>query len=246
MKIGIMQPYFLPYLGYFQLMAHVDIWVIFDQVQFIDKGWVNRNRILHPDESKQWQFITVPLSKRGQFDYINTLSIHNDAKWKKQIRGKFDYWRKKAPYFKASMELLDECLALETDSLGDLLAHSLATTNQYLGISTPLVVQSKENMPIDSVEHAGQWALEIAKHYGADEYINPCGGAVIFKQQEFDEHNIQLKFLRPELKAYSQRRNQFVPGLSIIDVLMWNSIEEVQRMLSDDFRICSQNEVLSE
>jgi hypothetical protein len=238
-----MQPYFMPYIGYFQLMNHVDKWVIFDRVQFIDKGWVNRNRILHPDQSKQWQFITVPLSKRGQFSNICDISIHNQQKWQMQVKGKLEYLRKKAPYFRVTMDWLDECLSSDTTSLSEMLSHSLITTAQYLGIDTPIVTQSSENIAIDEAEHAGQWALNIAKFYGANEYVNPCGGVSIFRQSEFDESNIKLSFLETELKPYTQQRD-FVAGLSIIDVLLWNSVSDVKKALQEDFRIRSHQELL--
>ena len=94
MKLGIMQPYLFPYVGYFQLMNAVDRWIAFDEIQFIDKGWINRNRILHPDPVKQWQFLTVPLSKRGQFDKICNISIKEELDWRSQIFGKLTMYKK--------------------------------------------------------------------------------------------------------------------------------------------------------
>ena len=93
MKLGIMQPYFFPYIGYFQLMKHVDQWVVFDDIQFIDKGWINRNRILHPDTKKQWLYITLPLHKRKQFDKICNIHIKSEINWKEEILGRLTAYK---------------------------------------------------------------------------------------------------------------------------------------------------------
>ncbi|GAB1620161.1 WbqC family protein [Agarivorans albus] len=244
MKIGIMQPYFLPYLGYFQLMNEVDQWVVFDDVQFIDKGWVNRNRVLHPNENKEWQFLGIPLSKRGQFDKIKDVKIHNVQDWKEQMAAKLTFLKKSAPYYFSTMKLLNECLSIDTDNLSQQVIYSLKVVSDYLGISTPISIQSKENIPVSKVEHPGQWALKIAQYYQADTYINPPGGHSIFNQQEFDEANIELAFLISNLKPYSQNRVNFVEGLSIIDLLMWNSLSDVKAMLNNEFAIKSKSDLV--
>ena len=243
MKIGIMQPYFFPYIGYFQLMNYVDQWIVFDQVQFIDKGWINRNRILHPDARKEWQFITVPLKKRGQFTNIQELRINTDQAWVDNIMGKLSAY-KKAPYFEQTRDFVRDCLLEHQDeSLSQLLVMTLSKTARELGINTPINVQSEMKLNLPEITHPGQWALEISKKLNAHEYINPTGGSEIFNEDEFKGAGISLRFLKPELSSYVQRRGFFTPGLSIIDVMMWNDRSTIQEMLNLDYKILTKQEI---
>lgn len=234
-----MQPYFFPYIGYFQLMAAVDRWVVFDDIQFVEKGWINRNRVLHPEPAKVWQFITLPLDKRGRFDKIRDISIKADAKWREQILGKLTLYKRKAPHYKQTVDFVSSCLDTDECNLSRFITRSLRMTSDFLGIDTPIEVQSEMDLSLDDVEHAGQWALRISEALGASEYINPYGGMEIFKEPEFRAAGIKLTFLRPELERYVQRRDGFVPGLSIIDVLMWNDRETVREMLGRGYELLS-------
>lgn len=237
-----MQPYFFPYLGYFQLMDISDEWVIFDNVQFIDKGWVNRNRILHPDPEKSWQYITIPLSKRRQFSKINEIAISNNQRWVDSILGKLTIY-KKAPHYNNTIRFVEECLADTEGNLGVLLEKTLRKTARYLGIGTPVSSFSKKDWKLPEIKHPGQWALEISKVKKADKYINLYGGSEIFSQEEFDEAGIKLEFLKPVLNSYPQYRGRFIEGLSIIDIMMWNDIDSIQGMLKNDFSLYSKNEI---
>jgi hypothetical protein len=242
MKIGIMQPYFLPYIGYFQLMNHVDKWVVFDDIQYIDKGWINRNRILHPNPEKKWQYIGIPVCRARQSDKITTVQIDNSKKWKKNILGKLTCYKRKAPYYRGTMDLVTECLHPETTNLSDYLAGTLQIVANYLGISTEISRQSHLDLSLETIEHPGQWALQISHKMGAKQYINPSGGSQLFIDSEFAELGVTLRFLRAKLSPYVQRCGYFVPGLSIIDVLMWNSIEEVKTMLDLDYDLLSSRD----
>jgi len=230
MKLGIMQPYFFPYIGYFQLMKAVDEWVFFDDIQFIDKGWINRNRILHPEVEKEWQFITIPLAKRGQFDQIVDITIKQDGKWKQQILGKLGAFKKKAPFYKRAYHLVSKCLEQDEDNLSRFLISTLKETAELLDISVKYHVQSEMNLALGDIEHPGQWALRISEKMQANEYVNPVGGKHIFNNKEFVQADIKLSFLQPVIEQYPQRRPEFVSGLSIIDVLLWNDLEQVRDM----------------
>lgn len=243
MKLGIMQPYFFPYIGYFQLINLVDRWIAFDNIQFIDKGWINRNRILHADPSKEWLFITVPLNNRGQFDKICDISIKMDVNWRSEIMGKLSSYKKKSPYYKPTVEFVASCLDTNEENLSRFVVHTLRETAKYLGIDTPIELQSEMNMQIEGVEHPGQWALRISELLDANEYINPSGGSDIFNQSEFDEADIKLSFIEPHIVAYNQKRGGFIPGLSIIDVLMWNDISSIKENLINSFNIKSKSEL---
>ncbi len=222
MKLGIMQPYFFPYIGYFQLMKNVDQWVVFDDIQYIDKGWINRNRILHPNIEKQWQYITLPLDKRKQFDKICNIQIKSEINWQAEILGKLTAYKRKAPFYSQTINLINECFETTDLNLSSFLVRCLKITANYIGIETPIKVQSLMNLDLGVIEHPGQWALKIAEKLKAKEYINPFGGRDIFKKEEFDKKNIKLSFSAENTFQYSQRRENFVSNLSIIDTLFWN------------------------
>lgn len=243
MKLAIMQPYFFPYLGYFQLMNYVDKWVVFDDIQFIDKGWINRNRILHPEHEKEWQYITVPLDKRGQFDHIVDINIKKESDWVDTIMGKLSIYKRKAPYYEQTCEFVRDCLSGDDYNLSKMLIRILSKTALALGINTPLNVQSEMAMDLPEINHPGQWALEISKFLHASDYVNPTSGSHIFKEEEFNQVNIKLHFLKPKLSNYIQRRGDFVSGLSIIDIMMWNDKPSIQDMLKHDFTILNKEEI---
>jgi hypothetical protein len=231
MKVAIMQPYFFPYIGYFQLLNAVDRWIAFDEIQFIDKGWINRNRILHPNPAKEWQFITLPLAKRGQFDKICDISIKSEIDWRANILGKLTSYKNQAPYYTQTIDFVRYCFDTDEKNLACLVIEILKKTVGYLGIKTPIDVQSEMNLNLGEVQHAGQWALRISEAIGAKEYINPHGGQEIFKPEEFDDAKIKLSFLKAGLTPYQQKREKFVHGLSIVDFLMFNKIENCEKFL---------------
>ena len=242
MKLAIMQPYFFPYIGYFQLINCVDKWVVFDDTQYIAKGWVNRNRILHPDYEKDWQYFSMPVKKHSHKIRIKDVVVNDNIDWRATLKGKISAYKKRAPYYKETLDFVDDCLSCHTPILSEWAVKSLEKTCAYLGIFFDYSVLSKMRIKTEKVEHAGQWALEIADYMGANEYINPHGGYSIFNEEEFNERNIELHFLRPNLQPYIQRRGRFVAGLSIIDVMMWNDKETIRNML-DDYEIVSQSEL---
>jgi hypothetical protein len=231
-KLAIMQPYFFPYIGYFQLMNVVDKWVAFDDIQFIDKGWINRNRVLHPDYTKEWQYITLPLAKRGQFDKICDISIHSEIDWRSQILGKLTSYKRKAPYYNQTIDFVHECFDTEETNLSRLVIDILKKTAAYIGIHTKIEVQSEMDLQLGEVQHAGQWALRISEALHASEYINPLGGEEIFKIEEFAALNIKLSFLKSGLNTYIQRREGFVSGLSILDMLMNIGVDGTKQQLT--------------
>ena len=246
MKLAIMQPYFFPYIGYFQLMSIVDHWVVFDDIQFIDKGWVNRNRILHPDIKKEWQYITVPLSKRRQFDKICDIEINARVNWRDQIMGKLTSYKRKAPHYNQTVDFLGDCFETSETNLSRFLVTLLKKSADLLEIDTKLTVQSEMGLELGEIEHPGQWALRICEKMNASEYINPYGGAGLFEEQEYEDVGIKIRFHRPLLREYSQRRDGFVPGLSLIDVLMWNSISEIRDNLLNEYQIARKEDLTDE
>lgn len=230
MKLGIMQPYFFPYIGYFSLIKNTDKWIVFDEVQFIRHGWIDRNRILKPSEG--WQYISVPLQKHSRETKIKDIKIRNDEDWKNRIFRQLEHY-KKAPYYSQAIELISRALSIETDSIVELNSWALQTVCSYLFIPFDAEIFSKMNLEIEIVTHAGEWALNISKALRADEYINPLGGIDIFNPNQFKKSNIKLTFLKNNLIEYTQRRKQFESGLSVIDILMFNDVSQIISMVDD-------------
>lgn len=234
-----MQPYFFPYVGYFSLIRQTDKWVLLDVVQYIRHGWIERNRILKPGEG--WQYISVPLVKSSRDTLIREMRIRTDEDWKKRIFSQLEHYKKRSPFYQSVIELLRNCFAFETDSIVQLNHHILKIICGYLGIRYEGMIFSEMGLRISEVKHAGQWALNITEAIGGTEYINPVGGMEIFREEEFASKNIKLSFLQNELIEYSQRRGVFEPGLSIIDVLMFNSVEDTVRLIDSNRFISSVN-----
>lgn len=234
MKVGIMQPYTFPYIGYFQLINYVDKWVVFDDTQYISKGWINRNRILHPDLEKEWQYFTVPVKKHSRESRIKDVEINDNLEWRDEFIGKLTSYKKKAPFFVDTVEFIGDCISFKCSNLSEWVIYTLKSTCDYLGIPFNYSIFSQMEINPDNIEHPGQWALEIADAMDADEYINPPSGYRIFNENEFIERNIELRFIKPNLTPYIQRRGYFIPGLSIVDVLMWNDKDTIREMLIDN------------
>ncbi len=226
-----MQPYFFPYLGYFSLIKYTDKWVVFDKIQYIRHGWGNRNRVLKPTEG--WQYIIVPLQKHSRNTLIKDIVIKENTDWKARITKQLEHYKKKAPNYRQVVEVLKSCFTLKTNSLTYLNTHLLKKTCEYIGIHFNYEIFSEMNLAIGNVNDPGEWALRISEAVGAEEYINPPGGEKIFDRRKFEEVNIKLKFLKVNLTEYNQRRSTFEPGLSIVDVMMFNSQEEIKNMLDN-------------
>lgn len=231
-SIGIMQPYFLPYLGYFALIKHTDSWVVFDTVQYIDKGWMNRNRIL--SQSKEGiVYITVPVKKKSRDMLIKDTCIDDTQKWRQKIKGQITFYKKKAPYYYKVNNLINEILSFDTNKLSELNVYALEKICNYLDIDFKYTVFSHDTMGIDEVSSPDEWALEITKSMGANTYINPPGGKSFFDNEKYKKEKIDLKFLTLNLKEYNTFSDTFIPGLSIIDVMMFNHPEEITELLND-------------
>jgi hypothetical protein len=231
MKIGIMQPYFFPYVGYYSLIKYTDYWIVFDEVQFIRHGWIERNRILKPNEG--WQYIQTPVVKHPRNMLIKDIEIRNNELWREKIIAQLQHYKKKAPNYDKVIKLISEALALETNSIVELNVNILVVTCSYLGIDFKFDIFSKMQLEIDNVKAPDEWALNISSALGATEYVNPPGGKSFFDSKKYKEKDIKLTFLLNKINTYNQKRTPFEGGLSIIDLLMFNSIEEVNCMIDN-------------
>lgn len=229
MKLGIMQPYFFPYLGYFDLIRSVDRWVVFDTAQYIRHGWVNRNRVLHP--SSGWQYVLVPLAAHARETPIREIRVHPEGRWKDRIVAQLAHYKKRAPHFRQVIDLVRSCLAPGESLLSRINVTALARVCEYLGIPFRPEVFSEMGVTLGPVTGPGDWALRISLALGAFEYINPSGGRELFDPAAFAGAGIRLtirEFAPPE---YPCRGYRFEPGLSIIDAMMWLSPDEIRVLL---------------
>lgn len=228
MRLGIMQPYLFPYLGYFQLMKAVDKFVLLDDVQYINKGWINRNRVL---VNGQATLFTVPLAKVSQHKLIKDITISAEVNWAPKILKTLEQAYGKAPFFRSVYPLIQNIINTPEPNLARFIGQSLQKLTQYMHLQTKIIPSSV----VYATQHlkAQDKILSICQQEKASEYINPIGGVELYDKAVFDQKQISLCFLRPNLLPYKQKAPAFVPGLSIIDVLMYNSPDEVKALLQD-------------
>lgn len=227
MILGMMQPYFFPYLGYWQLMNMADEYIIYDDVNFIKNGWIHRNRI---KINGQPAFFNLAIKKASQNKHINELELNMDDAKREQLIAKLQFNYAKAPYFKETMALFKEIIYCDKNNLAEFLANSNRKVAAYMGITTPIYTNTELEM-----EHELTGAdriIDICHKRGIDTYINAIGGTELYSKEEFAKEGITLGFLRMDSDiTYPQGKGEFLPGLSIIDVLMYNSKEEVAELL---------------
>jgi hypothetical protein len=233
-SIAIMQPYFFPYIGYFQMMNCVDEWIVFDETQYIRHGWINRNRVLSQNLEKKWDYISYPILKQKRSTSILNTKINNSIIWKKIIIDKLYYYKKiRAPFFDQTISLIEKCLSLETNYAIKVNLHLIKILSKYLDIHKKIRRSSECNFNYDNVQNSGDWAYEISKQIGANSYVNPISGYRLFNQKKFKAAGIKLKFIKSSHFQYKQSKRDFVSKLSIIDVLMFNSINKTKKLLNN-------------
>lgn len=228
MRVALMQPYFFPYLGYFQLIHAVDEFVIFDQAQYIRRGWINRNRILNAQ--KESIYIHIPVEKAPRETKIKHILINHSSNWKENIFYQLHYYHK-APNYAFVMDFLDECFDSGMTSISELNTILLKKVCELLAIDTKITVLSKEFPMITEATEADEWGIQVAKALKATTYINAIGGIDFYNEQKYCANNLAIQFIQPNLKSYKQYNHIFIPGLSIIDVLMFNDLNEIKMML---------------
>ena len=220
-----MQPYFLPYIGYWQLINAVDKFIIYDNIEYSKGGWFNRNRILVNGRDA---YITISLKKDSDYLSVNQRLLadeFNRQKLLNQIKGSYI----KSPYYKDIFPLLEDIIMCQEKNLFDFLLYSIEKIVDLLHINTKLIVSSSLNIN-HSLKNTNK-VLEICRELGADTYYNAIGGQKLYDNMEFMGKGIDLKFIKTDVIKYKQFNDCFVPNLSIVDVLMFNSVDEVNMML---------------
>lgn len=228
MKISIMQPYFFPYIGYFQLIKVVDKFVIYDDVNFIKRGWINRNRIL---SNHNGLLITLKIEKSSTSRLINEHMIFQDNKnLTETIRRAYS----KSTNFVEAFSLIRKIFENSERNLSSFLEFSINEICNYLEIDTEIVVSSKlrKNNNLRGEEKI----VEICKVLNANMYINPIGGKDLYSRERFKREGIDLCFLKTKDFKYKQYKEEFIPSLSIIDLMMFNSKDKISKFL-DHFEL---------
>lgn len=229
MKIGIMQPYFLPYIGYFQLISVTDIFVVYDNIKYTKKGWINRNRYLASGDDA---IFSVPLKKDSDSLDVVEREI-SDTFDRQKLLNQISAAYAKAPYFRETFPAFERIVRHQESNLFDFILNSIRVVNEELGIKTKLVRSS--SLKIDHSLKAQDKVLAICGSVGADHYINPIGGVELYDKGAFLGRNFKLSFLKTRPIEYPQFAGPFVPWLSILDVMMFNSRKQISDWLSEAY-----------
>jgi len=229
-KFAVMQPYFMPYIGYFQLMHAVDKFIIYDNIEFTKKGWMNRNRILMNGEP---QYFTVNLEKGSDYAMVNERKISPVfVKERRKILAKTEANYRKASFYEETFPLIKECIECSEENLFDFIYSSIVKVNRHIGIETELIISSR--LPIDHSLKNKYKLWVLSEHLHIQDYINPAGGMELYGKEEFAENGMNLMFHRANLSVYPQvGANVFFPALSIVDMLMNLGKEGTHQQLKD-------------
>lgn len=226
MKVAVMQPYFFPYIGYWQLINAVDTFVLLDDVTYIKSGWINRNQILINGNP---HFITVPLFKMSSNKLICETEISALNYWQKKMIKTIGLAYQRAPYFDDIFDFVSKLINVEISNLAKYVNHITCEICSFLEIDTNITSTNRhyDNCNLSSEARV----IDICKNEGADVYINAIGGRSLYNRDAFAKETIELQFISSFSVEYKQFSSEFVPWLSIIDVLMFNSKAQVQSML---------------
>lgn len=221
-----MQPYFLPYIGYFQLIAASDLFIVYDNIKYTKKGWINRNRLLLNGADS---YFTLPLKSAP--DSMNVVDRElapdfNRGRMLNQFAGAYA----KAPHYRETMELLEQIIRYPEDNLFGYIDHSIRAVCERLGIKTMIQISSR--LDIDHQLKGQDKVVALCLRAGANEYLNPIGGVELYSQDHFQSNGVALKFLKSRPFEYEQFSGTFVPWLSIVDVMMFNSVDKIKSLIA--------------
>ena len=227
-KIAIMQPYFFPYIGYWQLINSVDEFVVYDNIKYTKKGWINRNRFLQ--NGKDELFSIQIKSDSDYLDVVNRKISENFDRDKlvNQLSSAYS----KAPFFKDNFPIIKEIILFDEQNLFKYIHNSIEKICKFLGIETKIIISSTINIDHKNLKSQDK-VIAICKALDAKIYINPIGGTELYEKDIFKQNGVKLSFLKANELVYKQLGNEFVPWLSIVDVLMFNPKEKILEMLGN-------------
>jgi hypothetical protein len=229
MRLGIMQPYFLPYIGYFQLLNYCDTFVLYDDIEYTKKGWITRNRIQFNGDIR---LFSLNLKKDSDYLSIKDRSIAESFDRSKLLRS-FEGVLRKTPHYEETIALLRPIVSYSSNDLFPFLENSIALVCQQLGVTTNFVKSS--DLDIDPRLRGQQRVLEICSRLNAEEYVNPIGGIDLYDVASFKNRGVNLGFLRSKLSPYFQGDFDFIPALSIVDQLVFCGAAATKMALEKDF-----------
>lgn len=222
-----MQPYFFPYIGYFQLIHAVDIFVIYDDVNYINKGWINRNRILINGKGG---LVNVPLNGASQNKLIKDITLLSDQKWRNTMLKSIELNYKKAPQFNLVFPMLQRLINIDSATISEFNYIGIKSVCEYLDITTSLIPSSEI---YSNGDLKGQYRiLDICLKEKAKHYINPTGGKELYNLEVFSKEGLSLNFIKSKLPFYKQYTDDFIPALSIIDAMMFCDVNEIKQQLT--------------
>lgn len=225
MKTAIMQPYFFPYIGYFQLVNAVDIFIVYDNIKYTKKGWINRNRFLC---NRTDAIFSIPLKKGSDSLAIRDREIANEFN-KNKLLNQFSGAYKSSPYFEQAFIIIEKIIQYDEINLFQYIYNSIIEICRYLKINSEIIISSSiEQEP--SLKKQDR-VIALCQQVGANRYINAIGGQSLYKKKEFNQNGIDLYFIKSQPITYKQFSNEFVPWLSIIDVMMFNSVDLIRAYL---------------
>lgn len=231
MKLGIMQPYFLPYIGYLQLLASVDQFIMYDNIKYTKKGWINRNRMLQNGSSVMF---SLPLKKGSDTLDVVERELAGDfdrSKLLNQFRGAYE----RAPQFELHYPTLERIVQYKENNLFRYIHHSIVQLCEHLGINIEIRISSE--IPIDHDLRGQDKVLALCKAAGADTYINTIGGVELYAKDDFRLQGIDIQFIKAGPFEYAQFGAPFVPWLSIVDVLMFNPLDTVRECIQTNYEL---------
>jgi hypothetical protein len=231
MRLAIMQPYFLPYIGYFQLIASVDQFIVYDNIKYTKKGWINRNRMLQNGSDVVF---SLPLKKDSDSLGVGQRELAADFNRDKLIN-QFKGAYSKAPHFEETMHLMEKIVRFEGNNLFAYLHHSIIQICNYVGITTDIRVSS--SIAIDHTLQGQEKVLALSRATDTKIYINPIGGMELYSKEVFQDKGIELKFIKSRPFEYKQFDESFVPWLSMVDVLMFNPSDRVRSWIKQNYEL---------
>lgn len=231
MKVAVMQPYFLPYIGYFQLIKSVDVFIVYDNIKYTKKGWINRNRMLQ--NGKDFMF---SLSLKNASDSLDVCERELSADFNRdKLLNQFKGAYRRAPQFEQAFQLIENIVRYNDNNLFRFLHNSITATCKYLDVNTEIRVSSE--ISIDHSLKNQEKVLALCKAVGSSTYVNAIGGIELYSKEAFCDKGLELKFIKSKPCEYSQFGSDFVPWLSIIDVIMFNPATVIKEYLISNYEL---------
>lgn len=224
MKLAVMQPYLFPYLGYYQLVFCSDIFVFYDDVTYIKGGYINRNAILSQNKAQRF---TIPVPGASSNVLIKDLNFSPDVK---KVLSSIRQSYSKAPFFADVYPMLEKVLTQSNRNVADLCRNSISVVFEYLGINKQFYFSSQ--LSYDRTLSPADKLVQMCKLFQCDEYVNSPGGQALYSKEYFSSKNVTLNFILPQITSYKQCSSDYIPYLSMIDVLMWNDIDSIREILT--------------